>query len=78
MSEPIIAQKAPFGLELETGDYWWCACGKSANQPFCDSSHKGSEFKPMKFTISENKKYWICGCKHSSNAPFCDASHKNL
>lgn len=78
MTEPIIAQKAPFALELETGDYYWCACGKSAKQPFCDGSHKGSEFSPVKFTISEKKKYYVCGCKHTNNAPFCDGTHKNL
>jgi CDGSH-type Zn-finger protein len=78
MSEPTIAQKASFALELETGDYYWCSCGKSAKQPFCDASHKGSEFSPIKFSISEKKKYYVCGCKHTNNAPFCDGTHKSI
>lgn len=78
MTEPTIAQKGPFAQEPEPGKYWWCACGKSQNQPFCDSSHKGTEFMPKKFEISEKKKIWLCGCKHTSNAPFCDGTHKNL
>lgn len=76
--EAYIAQKAPFGKELEPGQYWWCACGKSANQPFCDSSHKGSEFKPLKFETTETKQVWLCGCKHTTTAPFCDGTHKTL
>ncbi|MFH1051707.1 MAG: CDGSH iron-sulfur domain-containing protein [bacterium] len=78
MAEPTIAQKEPFGLELEAGDYWWCACGKSAKQPFCDASHKGTELLPKKFTVEEKKKYWLCGCKHTKNPPFCDGTHKSL
>lgn len=80
MSEekPQIAQRAPFGLELTTGTYWWCACGKSQKQPFCDGSHKGGSFSPTKMEISEAKTYWLCGCKHSAKAPFCDGAHKRL
>jgi CDGSH iron-sulfur domain-containing protein 3 len=78
MPEPNIAQKGPFVLELEPKDYYGCACGKSSKQPFCDSSHKGSEFKPLKFTIADEKKYFLCGCKHSSSKPFCDGTHKKL
>lgn len=78
MAEPNIAQKAPFALDLEQGSYWWCACGKSQKQPFCDSSHKGSEFVPVKFEITEKKKVWLCGCKHTANKPFCDGTHKGL
>jgi CDGSH-type Zn-finger protein len=78
MAEPVIAQKAPFGLELEPGNYWWCACGKSANQPFCDGSHKGGEFVPKKFELTEKKQVWICGCKKTGNPPYCDGTHKKL
>ena len=75
---PESPQKSPMGLELEPGTYWWCACGKSANQPWCDGSHKGSGFVPQKVDIDEKKTYWVCACKHSANAPFCDGSHKKL
>jgi CDGSH-type Zn-finger protein len=78
MPAPQIAQKAPYALELVPGDYWWCSCGKSAKQPFCDGSHKGSEFSPTKFSVTEAKKVWLCGCKHSAGAPFCDGKHKSL
>ena len=53
MSEPTIAQKAPYAEELEPGTYWWCACGKSSNQPYCDGSHKGTDFTPVKCEITE-------------------------
>ena len=78
MAEPTIAQKAPYAVDLEPGTYWWCACGKSASQPFCDGSHKGSGFMPVKFEISETTKVWLCGCKHSGDQPFCDGTHKKL
>ena len=54
MSEPTIAQKSPIPVEVEAGkDYWWCSCGQSKNQPFCDGSHKGSDFVPKKFTAEK-------------------------
>jgi CDGSH-type Zn-finger protein len=79
MSEPVIAQRAPFPLDLAPGDYWWCACGRSKNQPFCDGSHKGSAFTPVKFTVPPGtRKLWLCGCKRSGNKPFCDGTHNKL
>ena len=79
MSDPEIAQRAPYPMDLEPGDYWWCACGRSRNQPFCDGSHKGSEFTPMKFTVPEgSKKLWMCGCKRSADKPYCDGTHNKL
>jgi len=74
-----IAAKAPIGIDVEAGQsYWWCSCGKSANQPFCDGSHKGSEFTPVKFEATESRKVWFCACKHTAQQPLCDGSHKAL
>ena len=69
----------PFPIDLEKGsDYYWCSCGKSKNQPFCDGSHKGSDFSPKKFTAVKTETAYLCGCKKTSNSPFCDGSHKNV
>ena len=79
MTEPTIAAKAPNKVALEAGkDYWWCSCGRSSKQPFCDGSHKGSEFAPQKFTAAASADYWLCACKHSAKSPFCDGTHKSL
>jgi CDGSH-type Zn-finger protein len=78
MAEPFCVQKAPFAIELVPGEYWWCACGKSLKQPFCDGSHKGSEFSPTKFVVVKEEKVWLCGCKRSGKKPFCDGTHKSL
>ena len=78
MAEPICAQKFPYEKELAPGDYYWCACGKSKNQPFCDGTHKGSEFAPTKFTVSKAEKVWLCGCKRTAKKPMCDGTHKSL
>lgn len=78
-SNPVIAKKGPFVVELEAGkNYFWCTCGRSEKQPFCDGSHKDTEFTPLKFTAEETKKYGLCGCKHTKNAPYCDREHSNL
>jgi CDGSH-type Zn-finger protein len=77
--QPVIAQKAPYAVAVEAGkSYWWCACGKSANQPFCDGSHKGSEFVPTEHKAKETGTVYFCGCKHSANGALCDGSHKTL
>ena len=79
MSSPVIAQKAPYKTTTEAGKaYWWCSCGKSAKQPFCDGSHKGSEFSPVKFEAEKDGDVWFCGCKHSARSPMCDGAHKAL
>lgn len=78
MAEPTVAQKSPYAVELAPGDYWWCACGRSKRQPFCDGTHKGSGMEPVKFSVSEAQKVWLCGCKHSQGKPFCDGSHSGL
>ena len=78
MDDPVIAQNAPYDVELEPGTYWWCACGRSMNQPFCDGSHTGTEFQPVEFSVEEKKAVSLCGCKWSAEAPFCDGAHENL
>ncbi len=76
--KPKIAQKEPYGVECEPGQHWWCACGRSQNQPFCDGSHKGTGFSPVMVEIEEKKTVWLCGCKHTGTQPFCDGTHKNV
>jgi CDGSH-type Zn-finger protein len=79
MSEPVVAAKEPIGVAVEAGkDYWWCTCGRSAKQPFCDGSHKGTEFVPQKYSAGESKTVYFCACKATRNAPLCDGSHKAL
>lgn len=79
MSEPKIAQKMPYAVDVEAGkSYYWCACGHSASQPFCDGSHKGTGMTPLKFEATESKSVHLCGCKHTKNPPFCDGSHHKL
>lgn len=79
MSSPDMPLKAPYPVEVEAGKkYWWCACGRSKSQPFCDGSHKGTAFMPVEFTSEKSEKVWFCGCKHSANKPLCDGSHKKL
>ena len=78
MSEPEIPQKQPFVLDLEPGNYAWCACGRSSNQPWCDGSHKGTGIQPVVVQIEEAKRVAWCGCKHTKNPPFCDGTHSSL
>jgi CDGSH iron-sulfur domain-containing protein 3 len=79
MSEPTIAQKSPYAVDIEKGkEYYWCQCGKSNNQPFCDGSHQGTEFTPVLYKAEESKTVHFCGCKRTGNQPMCDGSHENL
>jgi len=79
MSEPVIAQKSPFAVEVEAGNsYWYCTCGKTTTQPFCDGSHQGSEFSPKEFRATESGTVYFCGCRHSGNGVTCDGSHDKL
>ena len=78
MAEPKVAQEGPFVMKIEPGNYAWCACGQSDNQPYCDGSHKGTEFSPIVEKIEETQKVAWCGCKHSGSKPFCDGTHAKL
>jgi CDGSH-type Zn-finger protein len=79
MSKPVIAQKAPYAIDVEAGkSYWWCACGKSAKQPFCDGAHKGSEFSPLEYKAEKAGTAYFCGCKATKKSPLCDGSHSKL
>ena len=74
-----IAQKAPYPVEVVAGQsYYWCACGQSKKQPFCDGSHQGSGFTPTEFEATETKTVYFCGCKQSKNGVLCDGSHNAL
>jgi CDGSH-type Zn-finger protein len=76
---PTIAQKSPYAVDVEAGkSYYWCACGQSKNQPFCDGSHKGSSFTPVKWDATESKTVYFCGCKHSGKGALCDGKHNKL
>lgn len=79
MDKPNIAARAPIVIDVEAGkSYWWCSCGRSARQPFCDGSHKGSSFAPVEYQATESAKKWFCACKHTAGQPFCDGSHGRL
>lgn len=78
MSKPEIAGRRPIVLDLTPGEYWWCACGRSGNQPWCDGSHAGTDFHPVQIVLEEDKRCALCLCKHTKNAPYCDGAHKTL
>ncbi len=79
MSKGQIAGKSPIPVEVVEGKtYFWCACGRSKNQPFCDGSHKGTDFEPVKWTAEKSGRKFFCACKQTDTAPFCDGSHNNL
>ncbi|MDJ0608733.1 MAG: CDGSH iron-sulfur domain-containing protein [Kiloniellales bacterium] len=79
MTEPIPAQKAPFKVSVEAGrKYFWCACGLSKKQPFCDGSHTGTDLAPVLYQPEKSEDVWFCGCKASGRKPLCDGSHNAL
>ncbi|NNJ90553.1 MAG: CDGSH iron-sulfur domain-containing protein [Gammaproteobacteria bacterium] len=77
--EVLIAQKSPIPVDVEKGKtYFWCACGRSKTQPFCDGSHDGTSFKPLPFKAEKDETLYFCGCKKSNTQPFCDGTHSEL
>ena len=79
MATPEISQKAPMPVDVEEGrKYFWCSCGKSNRQPFCDGSHEGTDFLPMSYTAEKTRTLYFCACKHTKGAPLCDGSHNAL
>ena len=77
--EVVVAQKAPYAAEVEEGKtYYWCACGRSKNQPFCDGSHQGTSFSPLAYTAEKTGTVYFCGCKKTGNTPLCDGTHSKL
>ena len=78
MSDPVRASDTPYAVDVEQGKhYWWCSCGKSSKQPFCDGSHKDTAFSPVKYEAQTSKTVFFCGCKASAKSPLCDGSHNS-
>lgn len=78
MEPPKICAKKPHLQKMEPGTYWWCSCGQSSHQPFCDGSHQGTKRAPVKMVIEEAQTVAWCLCKHTQNQPVCDGAHSCL
>ncbi len=78
-AKPIVAQAAPYPVAVEAGKtYWWCVCGRSAKQPFCDGAHKGTGLAPQRYDAEASRTLYFCGCKATAKSPLCDGSHNRL
>ena len=73
-----MSDQHPVVLDLEPDTYYWCSCGKTKNQPFCDGSHEGTNFLPIEFTITEKEQMTLCNCQRTNDGPYCDGSHENI
>jgi CDGSH-type Zn-finger protein len=78
LEQPRLAGRMPMVMQLEAGTYYWCACGRSSEQPFCDGSHAGTCFEPLRFELEAPRRVALCTCKRSARSPFCDGTHSRL
>jgi CDGSH-type Zn-finger protein len=78
MAKARIVDRRPMKAKLSPGEHFWCACGRSASQPMCDGSHRGTGIEPVAFQVEEEQESWFCMCKQSRDAPRCDGAHKDI